>query len=186
MEKFHIRKNIIHTTVRSVLLPCMLFCCKISFFEIYAVLSQNLFCRDLRSFYVEKNWAQNFVRGEKITNIMYAAHQDVPWHKARQGVPPPLPRLTRGTIRVSKVSAGGVIPCLLMSYCSQSFLSSYPRFPLMPPFLGNANCTLWLLNNTIVLRTSYTFWGPVILCEDHLYFVRTTHIKYTIKLQAWD
>ena len=99
-------------------------------------------------------------------------------------VPPPLPRLTRGTIRVSKVSAGGTIPRLLMSYCSQSFLSSYPRFPLMPPFLGNANCTLWLLNNTIVLRTSYTFWGPVILCEDHLYFVRTTHIKYTINLQA--
>ena len=38
-------------------------------------------------------------------------------------VPPPLLRLTRGTIRVSKVSAGGAIPRLLMSYCSQSFLS---------------------------------------------------------------
>ena len=39
VEKFHIRKNIIHTTVRSVLLPCMLFCCELIFFEIYAVLS---------------------------------------------------------------------------------------------------------------------------------------------------
>ena len=59
--------------VRSVLLPCMLFCRKICSFEIYAVLLQNLFCRDLRTFYVEKNWARNFVRGEKMTNIMYAS-----------------------------------------------------------------------------------------------------------------
>ena len=57
--------------VRSVLLPCMLFCRKICSFEIYAVLLQNLFCRDWRTFYVEKNWAQNFVRGEKMTNIMW-------------------------------------------------------------------------------------------------------------------
>ena len=57
--------------VRSVLLPCMLFCRKICSFEIYAVLLQNLFCRNSRTFYVEKNWAQNFVRGEKMTNIMY-------------------------------------------------------------------------------------------------------------------
>ena len=43
--------------VRSVLLPCMLFCRKICSIEIYAVLLQNLFCRDLRTFYVEKNLA---------------------------------------------------------------------------------------------------------------------------------
>ena len=42
-----------------------------NFVVIYAVLSQNLFCRDLRSFCVEINQAQNFVRGEKMTNIMY-------------------------------------------------------------------------------------------------------------------
>ena len=58
--------------VRSVLLPCMLFCRKICSFEIYAVLLQNLFCRDLRTFYVEKNLAKNVVRGEKMTNKMYA------------------------------------------------------------------------------------------------------------------
>ena len=34
--------------VRSVLLPCMLFCRKICSFEIYADFLQNLFCRDLR------------------------------------------------------------------------------------------------------------------------------------------
>ena len=50
----------------------MLFCRKICSFEIYAVLLQNLFCRDLRTFYVEKNLAKNVVRGEKMTNKMYA------------------------------------------------------------------------------------------------------------------
>ena len=46
---------------------CRIFC----FIVIYAVLSQNFFCRNLRSFCVEKNYTQNFVRGEKMTNIMY-------------------------------------------------------------------------------------------------------------------
>ena len=36
------------------LLQTMLFCCKICFVSIYAVLSQNLVCRDLRAFCVEK------------------------------------------------------------------------------------------------------------------------------------
>ena len=54
--------------VRSVLLPCMLFCRKICSFEIYAVLLQNLF---LRTFDAEKNLAKNVVHGEKMTNIMY-------------------------------------------------------------------------------------------------------------------
>ena len=45
----------------------MLLCRKISFVAIYAVLPQNLFCSDMRSFYVERN----VVRGEKKTNIMY-------------------------------------------------------------------------------------------------------------------
>ena len=46
----------------------MLFCLKI---KGYAVLSQKLFCSNLRTFYVETNKAQNFVRGENMTNIMY-------------------------------------------------------------------------------------------------------------------
>ena len=73
VEKFHMwiffrykEKHNSHCfAVRSVLLPCMLFCRKICSFEIYAVLLQNLFCRDLRTFYVEKNLAKNVVRGEK-------------------------------------------------------------------------------------------------------------------------
>ena len=47
---------------------CRIFC----FIVIYAVLSQNFFCRNLHTFCVEKNYTQNFVRGEKMTNIMYA------------------------------------------------------------------------------------------------------------------
>ena len=49
-------------------------CGKISFVEIclvaiYAVFSQNLFCRDLLSMWRKK--AQNVVRGEKMINILY-------------------------------------------------------------------------------------------------------------------
>ena len=58
--------------VRSVLLPCMLFRRKICSFEIYAVLLRNLFCRDLRTFYVEKNQGQYFVCREEIENIICA------------------------------------------------------------------------------------------------------------------
>ena len=65
--------------VRSVLLPCMLFCREICSFEIYAVLLQSLFCCDLRTFCVETIYAQYFVRGEKITNIMYMTRS--PKHK---------------------------------------------------------------------------------------------------------
>ena len=43
-----------------------LFCCKISWLAVYAVLLQNLFCRD---FCVEKIFSQKC--GEKITNMMY-------------------------------------------------------------------------------------------------------------------
>ena len=67
MEKFHMwrfsdisktraaKHNSHCFAVRSVLLPCMLFCREICSFEIYAVLLQSLFCCDLRTFYVETN-----------------------------------------------------------------------------------------------------------------------------------
>ena len=37
----------------------------------YAVLSRNLFCRDLRTFVWRKNWTKDWVCGEKMTNIRY-------------------------------------------------------------------------------------------------------------------
>ena len=46
------------------LLQTMLFCCKNFFVAIYAVLSQNLFCRDLRVFCVEENLTKNCACGE--------------------------------------------------------------------------------------------------------------------------
>ena len=52
----------------------MLFCCKICFVAIYAVLSRNLFCHDLRAFRVEKNWTKNCACGEKKTNIRYVVN----------------------------------------------------------------------------------------------------------------
>ena len=60
-----------------------LFCCEIFFDGIYTVLLQNplycnscclsrdLFCHNLRTFCVETNYAEDFVHGEKISNIMY-------------------------------------------------------------------------------------------------------------------
>ena len=36
------------------------------------ILLQNLFCRDLRTFYVEKNQSQYFVCREEIENIICA------------------------------------------------------------------------------------------------------------------
>ena len=45
---------------------------KISFVTIYAVLSQNLFCRDLRAFAWRKVETKNCVCGEKRTNLRYA------------------------------------------------------------------------------------------------------------------
>ena len=53
------------------LMEFTLFCCKICFAAIYVVLSQNLFCRSLRTFCVETTYGQNVVLGEKMTNIMY-------------------------------------------------------------------------------------------------------------------
>ena len=53
--KYREKHNPYSFAVRSVLLPCMLFCREICSFEIYAVLLQSLFCCDLRTFYVEKN-----------------------------------------------------------------------------------------------------------------------------------
>ena len=69
----------------SGLVDFTLFCGKISFIAIYAVLSQNMFCPDLRTFYVEKNCAQNFVRVGKMTNIMYvynyeSSEKHFPWN----------------------------------------------------------------------------------------------------------
>ena len=60
-----------------------LFCPEIVFDGIYTVSLQNpfdcnsccllldLFCRDLCTFCAETNYAQDFIRGEKMTNIMY-------------------------------------------------------------------------------------------------------------------
>ena len=45
---------------------------KYSSVAIYITLLRNLFCRNIRTFYVEKNIAKNLVRGEKMTNIMFA------------------------------------------------------------------------------------------------------------------
>ena len=56
---------------QSVLSQFMLFSCKICFVTIYAVLSQNLFCRDLCAFAWRKVETKNCVCGEKRTNIMY-------------------------------------------------------------------------------------------------------------------
>ena len=54
-------------------------CCpKICFAAIYAVFSRNLFCCGLRTFCVETNYGQNVVRGEKMTNIMYASKVYLP------------------------------------------------------------------------------------------------------------
>ena len=54
-----------------------LFCRKICFAAIYAVLLRNLFCRGLRTFCVETNHGQNVVRGEKMTYIMYVFTRNV-------------------------------------------------------------------------------------------------------------
>ena len=59
------------------LLQIMLFCCKICFVAIYAVLLRKLFCRDLRAFCVEKNWTKNCVCGEKKTNIRYVQRHSI-------------------------------------------------------------------------------------------------------------
>ena len=59
-----------------------LFCLKIGFVVIYAVLSQNLFCRDLRTFvwrkiepkitYVEKKWQiSGMVFPNNLTNLYF-------------------------------------------------------------------------------------------------------------------
>ena len=47
-----------------------MFCCKICFVGCNAVLLRNLFCRDSRTFYVEKIQTQTMVCGEKMSNIM--------------------------------------------------------------------------------------------------------------------
>ena len=56
----------------SFLVDFTLFCGKNSFISIFTVSLQNMFCPDLRTFYVEKNCGQNFVGGGKMANIMYA------------------------------------------------------------------------------------------------------------------
>ena len=49
----------------------MLFCCKISFFEIYAVLLQNLFLSRFTHFLWGENFSQKSCPWKKMTNIMY-------------------------------------------------------------------------------------------------------------------
>ena len=63
------------------LMEFTLFCRKICFAAIYAVLLQNLFCRGLRTFCVETNHGQNVVRGEKMTYIMYGLQETNPFVK---------------------------------------------------------------------------------------------------------
>ena len=53
---------------KSVLSQYVLFCCKICFVEIYAVLLRNLFCRDLRAFVWRKIYSE-IVRVEKKGQI---------------------------------------------------------------------------------------------------------------------
>ena len=67
-----------------------LFCREIFFDGIYIVLLQNpfywnsccllrdLFCRNVRTFCVETNYAQDFVRGKEMTNIMYGLRNKLP------------------------------------------------------------------------------------------------------------
>ena len=57
---------------KSDLSQFMLFCRKICFVAIYAVLSQNLFGCDLRAFAWRRSWTKNSVCGEKRTNMRYA------------------------------------------------------------------------------------------------------------------
>ena len=69
--------------------------CEIFFDGIYAVLLQNQFycnfcclsqhpfCRNLCTFCVETNHAQNFVRGEKMKNIMYGQDEQKKEWQAR-------------------------------------------------------------------------------------------------------
>ena len=76
VEKFQINGlNFLFTTDDECVILCPVAIYAVlsqnQFFAIYAILSQNLLCCNLRIFYVEKNWAQNVVRGEKMTNIMY-------------------------------------------------------------------------------------------------------------------
>ena len=51
------------------LMDFTLYCPKICFAAIYAVLSQNLFCCGLRTFCVETNYGQNVVRGELSCHV---------------------------------------------------------------------------------------------------------------------
>ena len=53
-----VEKFLISPHDRCKKLKFTLFCCKISWFAVCAVLPWNLFCRDLRAFCVEKNWSQ--------------------------------------------------------------------------------------------------------------------------------
>ena len=72
-----------------------LLCCGICFVAIYVfcvaksfVLQFTLFCRNVRTFYLEKNWAQKFARGERRTNIMYGTEAVWWYFKVRVKVRP--------------------------------------------------------------------------------------------------
>ena len=48
-------------------------CCKICFVTNYAVFAKSVLARFTR-FCVEKNWAKNWIGGEKMTNMRYASY----------------------------------------------------------------------------------------------------------------
>ena len=48
-------------------------CCKICFVTNYAVFAKSVLARFTR-FCVEKNWAKNWIGGEKMTNMRYACY----------------------------------------------------------------------------------------------------------------
>ena len=61
--------------MRCFLMEFTLLCCKIRVIAIHAVCCETCFVAILRFFCVETNYAQDFVCGEKMSNIMYG---DVP------------------------------------------------------------------------------------------------------------
>ena len=66
-------------------------CCKICFVMNYAVFAKSVFARFTR-FCVEKNWAKNWVGGEKMTNIRYVSNHHFT-HRSKWGFSPPLSKV---------------------------------------------------------------------------------------------
>ena len=55
-------------------------CCKICFVTNYAVFAKSVLARFMR-FCVEKNWAKNWIGGEKMTNMRYGNNKRYRQHK---------------------------------------------------------------------------------------------------------